>query len=255
MITSKTPVGEMINFLYKNDGFYKEKPLFKEITTLVDSIIIKSKENGVNEALKSSTDDLFKLRLEIINDTNLSQDIIDDLNILIQERIEFQFSHNTNYKALEFAFVSALDVYGKISLNRKDFSSEDFFNSIKNIPQLNYTNFISLLKSLPGKESKLILSYLNSSISLDYALIVSELVFDDKLNLKKSEIDNLISILKNSIEDYAVFSYRFGFWSPSDEDESQWIRNIKIRIGLFESTQKSNTETFTSTDFHKMFVA
>lgn len=256
MITTETPIGEVINFLYKNDSFYEEKPLFKEIRNLVDLIIIRSKKDGVAKTFKYLESDLFKLRLDILNESNLFQDIIGDLNNSIQERIKFQFKKTTNHKNLELAFVNSISIYGEISSNLIELLPEKSFNSFKHLPQLNYEDFTDLLRSLPGKESKLILSYLNSSISLDYALIVSELIFDDKLRLKKSEIENLILILKNSIEEYAVFSYRFGFWSPSNEDESQWIRNIKIRISLFESKFASdNDNNLSSNDINEMLVA
>ena len=255
MITTENPIGEMISFLYRKDDFNDEKTLIKDIRSLIDLIIIRTKKNGVNDTLKSLQDDLFKLRLEFINEPELFNEITNNLNNSIQDRINLQYNKTTTHKNLELAFVNSINIYNQISSNQFNLLAEDSFHLFKNIPKLDYKGFTNLIKSLPGKESKLILSYLDSSISLDYALIVSELIFDEKLKLKNTEIEKLILILKNSIEDYAVLSNIFGFWTPADEDETQWIRNIKIRISLFESKLSENQNDISSDDLKNMLVA
>ncbi|RFC54869.1 hypothetical protein [Brumimicrobium aurantiacum] len=253
MVTTKAPIGEVINFLYKNDGLYKDEPLLRKIRNLVDLIILRTEKDGVEKTLGSLEDDLFKLRLDIINESQLLQDITKNINDTIQDRVIGQFDKTTNQKKLELAFVKSLKIYGEITENILDKIPNNSFSSIKNFPQLNYKSFIDLLQSLPGKESQFIISYLKSSITLDFALIVAELIFDNKLKLKKSEVENLVLTLKNSIEEYAVFSNKFGLWNPSDDDESQWIRNIKIRISLFES--KNNSDNLSSDEISKILVA
>ena len=254
MITTEIPIGKALNYLYKNESFYKNEILIKQIRNLVDLILIRSKNMGVDETLKSLEDDLFKLRLEFISDPKLLNEIIQNLNDSIEERIKFQYSKTTNHQNLETAYVNSLHICKQISSNQFNLLSDESLNTFKNIPKLNYKSFIDLLNSFPGKDSKLIISYLNSSIALDFAFVTSELIFDDKLKLKKTEIEKLILILKNSIEDYALLSYQFGIWKPKDIDESQWIRNIKIRISLFESKQLSDNSV-SSNDIKNMLVA
>jgi len=253
MITTETPIGEIINFLYKSDNLNRDEYLFKKVRNLVDLIVLRVKEYGLKETLHFLEDDLFKLRIELINESEILQDITKNLNKNIQNRIKLQFDNKTNQETLELAFVTSIKIYGEIAENIIEKSSENTFTSIKHLSKLDYKDFIDLLKSLPGKESQFIISFIKSSIALDFAIIVSELIFGNKLKLRKSEIENLILILKNSIEEYAIFSYQFGFWEPSAEDESKWIRNIKIRISLFES--KSISNNYTSNDIKNMLVA
>ena len=115
MITTKSPVGEIINFLYKNDDAYKDESLLKEIRNLVDLIIIRADKDGINETLKSLEGDLFKLRFKIINEFQSFQNITENLNNSIQDRIRFQFNQSTNQKKLELAFVNSINIYGKIA--------------------------------------------------------------------------------------------------------------------------------------------
>lgn len=253
MITTKTPIGEIINFLYENNDIYKDDSLSKEISDLVDIISIRAKKDGVNKTLSYLEEDLFELRLAMFNETQIFEDITENINQRLQVRIESQFDNNTNHKRLEQAFVNSIDIYLKITENIIDEIPCSRLNSMKNLPQLNYDGFKDLLNSLPGKENQYIISYLRSSIALDFGLILSELIFANKLKIKGSEIENVVILLKNSIEDFAVYSHQFGLWKPADEDESQWMRNIKIRIALFESVSTSND--LTSKEIDKMLSA
>lgn len=253
MITTKTPIGEIINFLYENNDIHKDDSLSKDISDLIDLISIRAKKDGVKKTLSYLEEDLFELRLALFNDSQVFENITENINQRLLRRIESQFENKTSHKSLEQAFVNSIDIYLKITKNITDKINSSRLISMKNLPQLNYDGFIDLLNSLPGKENQYIISYLRSSIALDFGLILSELIFANKLKLKGSEIENLVILLKNSIEDFAVYSHQFGLWKPADEDESQWMRNIKIRIALFESVSTSND--LTSKEIDKMLSA
>ncbi|MCD8425735.1 hypothetical protein [Tenacibaculum dicentrarchi] len=244
MTTTKVPIGEIINFLYNNDDLFNIDFITRKVRNLIDLISVRVNKDGVVKTLESLENDLFNLRLEIIKESDLFNDLIENLNNTIEKRIESQFNDRTKHPELELAFVNSINIYREVSDSIIKGIKLDSINS--HIPNLSYSDYISILNSLPGRESKLISSSLKSSIALDFAFIVSELIFDDKLSLKKSEIENLILMLKNSTEDFAVYSNQFGFWKPSLEDESQWARNIKIRISLFNSQFISNTLTLDS---------
>ena len=94
------------------------------------------------------------------------------------------------------------------------------------------------------------LSFIDSSLALDYALLAAELLFDKKININKFEREKLRSLLKDATEDYALYAYQLGLWFPDENDESQWMRNIKIRISLWES--KFNSESFTTNNIKQI---
>lgn len=243
MIATKAPIGEIINYIHKNSDSYLENGLLKKIEALIDLIIIRTDKKGIDEALNSLQDNIFELKFEIINNTKLVRDTFKDLNDTIENRIKKQFNKTTKHKYLEQAYVNAINIYGQIAEAIIEKVSNTPFVAINNLPSYKYDHIVTFLKSLPGKESQFILSYIKSSIDLDYAFIVSELIFNNELKIKNAEIDNLCLLLKNSIEEFAVYSKAFNLWSPSDSDESQWIRNIKIRISAFESTLPSKNHS------------
>ncbi|MBL6448959.1 hypothetical protein JMN32_21795 [Fulvivirga sp. 29W222] len=253
MIATKAPIGEIINYIHKNPTPYGTENLFKKIESLMDLIVIRTKKKGVNKALDSLMDDLFKLRFEVIDNHELVGSVFEQLSDLIEDRIEKQYSKSTDHKDLEYAFVNAIDIYGKIASSIIEKVSNNPFVAINNLSSFEYGNIETLLKSLPGQDSQIILSYLKSSIVLDYSFIVSELIFDGELHINKTEISRLYSLLKNSIEEFAVYSNVFKLWSPDESDESQWMRNIKIRISVFEAIL--NTKHSSSDELKKVLAA
>ncbi len=253
MITTKAPIGEIINYVYKNPHSYKDRDLLKKIESLIDLIIIRTNKNGINSALESLLDDIFKLRFDIINDSELVTSIFEDLNSAIEDRIKQQFNKSTKHKELEQAFVNAINIYGQIASSIIAKISNKPFVAINNLSSYQYDDIVVLLNSLPGRESQFILSYIQSSITLDYSFVTSELVFDNELKLKNSEIEYLRSLLKNSIEEFAVYSNLFDLWTPDECDESQWMRNIKIRISTFESLFLR--DKLSSDDINKILAA
>lgn len=235
MITTEAPIGEVINFINKNDSLYEEKPWIKKVKNLLDLIVVRTKKSGVSEALAYLEDDLFEIRLLIMSEQGTFESISRDVKNSIRQRIRAQFTKTTHHQALELAFLNAIDIHGKIFTTSAQLVSENPNGGIEKLPQISYKDFTRLLKSLPGKEAEIMLSLLSTSLLLDYALLVAELIFDNKLKLKKSEVETLTATIKNAIEEYAVLANQLGTWSPSDEDESPWMRNIKIRIALQET--------------------
>lgn len=236
MIVTKAPVGEIITFLNKNSNIYREEEVVDKVEKLVDLITIRIKKYGITQALENLVDDIFELRFTVINNPELVGRIFTDLNYAIQDRIQNQFNRITRYEELELAFLNSIDIYGQMADSIIAKVSSEPFIAINKLSSFQYKDLVKFLESLPGRESHLISLYIRASINLDYALITAELIFDGQIKLKDAELKTLQSLIKDSIEDFAIYSKLFGLWEPNEEDESQWIRNIKIRISAVEST-------------------
>ena len=249
MFITKTPTSEIINYLYESADSNKDDNLFKLSRDLVDLLIARIQKEGVYKTLPEFKARLFELRIEIINQSQALQDIFKNLNDNINNRIELQFNQSTKYKNIEYAFVNSLHIYGEIATQILDSIPNDT-SAIKKPSQFTYEDFIYALKNSPDNTSELNLSFIDSSLDLDYALLAAELLFDQKININKPEREKLRSLLKDATEDYAVFAYQLGLWFPDDNDESQWMRNIKIRISLWES--KFNSESLTTNNIKQI---
>jgi hypothetical protein len=198
----------------------------------------------VNEASFSLFDQLFKLRLEILSNRQLVNRIFEGLDDLLTERIKQQFKSVTVFKDLEQSFINSINIYRQINLTIiGKFESNEFIlldDEIDN-SSMKFSTFKHLLSNYSfGREIPFLLTFLESSLMLDYAFIVTELVFDKELQMTDDEIKTLNQLLKNSIEDYAVGASFLGLWKPEEDDESQWMRNIKIRIASQEAKETND---------------
>lgn len=238
MIRTEIPIGEVINFLHENNDFQNIDHIKKRIDNIVDLITLRSNKIGLHETLVSVQDELFKLRFEIMSKSSVFVEIIKKTNHLVQEKLKHQINRDTNFKDLELAYIRSMDIYRIISKSIVSnlTNNDSSFSISENLPDLNYFEYIALLNNLPTKDAKRIVAYLQASITLDFALIATELVFDEELKLSKKNREELYLMLKNSTEEYAILSNQLGFWKPKEDDEAQWIRNIKIRISLLNST-------------------
>lgn len=250
MFTTETPIGELISYIHKNKNSNISSELISEVNNIVDLSTIRIEKYGLIETLDSLKGDLFNLRLLLLNNVELFKEIYEDISNTTKKWIAEQFDKDTKYYDLELAFVNTLNIYGKIAGGVFDDSPNKekellaFSATAHDIPNFNYESFTNLMKVVPGIDYELILNFLEHSLSLDFSLLISELVFDNTLKINKSNITGLTTLLKNSTEAYALSAFKLGIWKPQEEDESQWIRNIKIRISLEESIDNSNKMTF-----------
>ncbi len=136
---------------------------------------------------------------------------------------------------MEFAFVNTLNLSEKVSDTTLNKFEGDLLNTSRNLPNVDYAGFLKLLENLIlSKEFNTIKKFTDTSLVLDFCFIKADLIFENKLQLKDKEIKKLSAYLKNAIEAYGVISFVMGIWEP-EEDETPWIRNIKILISLNES--------------------
>jgi len=234
MITTKSPISELISFVSRNSISSPQNKLIKEIENLLDLVSIKVQKKGVYGAFEHLVDPIFKIRFGLSNEPEII-DRFHQISNHIQQRIKDQFENANNQKELEHAFINTLNIYGQIAdAFFSKVATEDINPSISILSKTSYNEYKSFINYyLIGDEHGR--QYLSSSLLLDYSMIVSDLVFEKKIKLNEDEISILTKQLKSSLETFAVYSYYFKIWAPNDKDESQWIRNIKIRISLFDS--------------------
>jgi|GEM_PF-4232951 len=254
MVNTKTPIGEIINYLYNNETVIEDKNLFNSIQNIIDLIVLRTSEKGVEQSFLSLKEEVFDIRIQIIRNPSLIEEISKNSSEVLKERIEDQFSQITKHTNLEFAFVNTLNLYEKISGTTLNKFEGDLLNASSNLPNVDYAGFFKLLESLiPSKEVDTIKKFTDASLALDFCFIVADLIFENKLQLKEKEIKKLSASLKNAIEAYGVISSVMGIWEPEEEDETPWIRNIKILISLNESHFISNQHSVD--DLKNMWVA
>ena len=91
-----------------------------------------------------------------------------------------------------------------------------------------------ILSLQPYKDLGNFIVWHEASINFDYALIVSEFLFNGDLQLESEQITQFESFLKKAIIDFGTYSIVTNFWHPDVNDELQLIRNIKIKAATKE---------------------
>lgn len=226
MLMLGTPLKEAAQRIRKNPASIEYGSLEKKISHLIQHVTAQVKKVGVVNAAILLQQELLSLRLDLFKSSEFIEVFKDEMGATIDDAIQDQFQNKPSFIDLERSYVLSLDICKQVSesISAKILSSTDF--KVDLMPDLADIN--ENLKSLPSRESHIAKSYIESSLTLEYGLIVSDLVFIKDLIISEHEIDSLTWLLKNSTELYAAHSIVLQMWLPSEDDESQWIRNIKI---------------------------
>jgi len=156
-------------------------------------------------------------------------EILHGLQNKIVDEIAQKYFRGNDYDGLGLLTSDALEVYYKIfsiwvKNNAADLSTKQF--PLEDMPT--WSGFKILLQHYPNNMlPNHLIEFLESSFDFDYALLLSEFVFRDKLKIDKPAIKELKTFLKKSLTSFGAYCVLSNFWQPEKSDESQMIRNIK----------------------------
>ncbi len=243
MFQSQSPIGEFILYVYKERAHVGNTHLKQRIENLIDLIKFRTLKKGFKYTSRSLQDELFEIRLELIDYLLYDPNLFSSIEERIAAEISRKYYFLDSNKELVTAVADSLEVYYKIYSKFSNEISEQI-NSIstiqkQDIPSLN--SFKNMLKLFPSKELEYYLLWLESSLIYDYYIITAELIFNDAFKPHKSDILELSSLIKKSIVDFGTYAVFLGFWKPEIDDEIQLIRNIKIKAAVLEIENKRSS--------------
>ena len=116
-------------------------------------------------------------------------------------------------------------------------------NKIKT-PFPTFSDYTTLLKTLPYPHHEIISEYVKSSLQVDYCLIVSALIFDNELSISEDERRQLVQLMSDKAELHAAYAYLLQYWQANEDTEKQWERNViivsrSLRSEYFPESTKS----------------
>ncbi len=235
MIQSQSPIGKFIFLAYEEPNFINNSSLREKVENLVDLIKIKTQTRGIEDASKSLQNELFEIRIECLNLLLEKPDLLVLYEKRILEEITNKFYVTGVHKKLGQTIADALEIYFKIFSHFSEIISNKIpANSLKinEIPSLNGLKNLHLLQ--PSKDVENYITWLEASLNFDYALIVSDLIFKNRIHIKQHQVQQLELLIKKSIVDFGSYSIVTNLWHPDLEDESQLMRNIKIKAAIVE---------------------
>lgn len=252
-------IGEIIVREYNNDSPDEnifDSKLLDRIENLIDIILSRAVSKGLEYTAHSVFDELFEIRMMILNNSDYKDMFFSEIDDLIMEDVSSKLEDSKPPSKIERAYIISMELYHKIinpiisqikGLTEED--NNEFENVISEIPS--YASYLETIEILPipNEGKNLIKNYQNSSLLFDFYSLVFNLSENYPLVIKDKS--KFCTSLYDSIEDFAYYAALLGVWNIDDDDETSLVRNIKIRLSIFELLNSNNTDKGESIDNFK----
>lgn len=234
MVSSFSPIGKFILLSYQSPGVLEaDSNLQNKLDDLVAILIYKVQEKGIEFAQKSLEEQLFSFRFEILEYLVKHPDILEEFENTIIDQIGNKYFTKGKFKALGNTVSDTLEVYlsmfEKITSQIKSNlpSIEPITDNLKQELAINSLRHIYTLQPTP--ELFILIEWFTASVRYDFYLIAAEFIILKKITVPEEQIKILSNSIKQAIIDFGTYTTLSGIWQPNVEDESQLIRNIKIK--------------------------
>jgi hypothetical protein len=236
MVQIESIIGKFITLSYREPELLDNHPLRIRLENFIDLLVGKIDTKGIESLNLLIQDELFRLRLEVIDFLRMNEDIRHIFECKILEEINNKYFIKGVHQKLAAIYSDTLEIYFRIFEN---FSSEvDLNASAKQLDSENLPTFSglkNLYKLQPTPEFACWLRWAESSLNYEYYLIIAELVFHELVKIDTKEAFQLQKEIRVSLEDFAAYSSISGLWRPLKGEESPLLRNIKIKIAHYRS--------------------
>jgi hypothetical protein len=233
MLQSSVPFSEFVLSTYQGKIDLPNRQLEEKVRDVIDLVKYRSRKEGVEEACRSLKDDLFDLMMEIYKLSDKA--IIDKTDQYVITELNQQRKHQSIYHQLQHTYINNVELY--LDMVRKLKPSivhhQSELSSLSS--SISYHDLRTILVSLfPNAHTDNELQLLDAVLAFDFSLIATNLVMREELMLDDEEIHSLEQLLNSSLENVGVYMALLHLWQPSDDQEGQLYRNIKIRLAAHE---------------------
>jgi hypothetical protein len=183
-------------------------------------------------------DELLSIRHEILIQGKKE---VENLPNLIADEIIDHYKNSKNSKLSEVVYQTLSIYLQMLPPSAKGIGSTD----IKEIPTLHGLEL--LCNMYQNLDLHNLLHWYKYSLSYECYLLMADIVLQSKVEMNKTNLDNLTSALKTSFINFASYSHIVGTWKINQDEENQLLRNIKIKTATIEmSLGKYKVHTFES---------
>ena len=249
------PVVDYVMSIYQStDKLNVDTALSEKVENLIDIIKIRVNTKGVRYTCSSLRDEMWDLRWELLS----QQKNLDEIFTLIHEVTTENISMASYLQtSIEKTKADCLVLYAKVvtpisDTVKKDastFSTQDFITG-KNL----YGSLKLLASTTPSTEIKTPLSWIENSLDFECCLVLCALISSEDLNVDAAIKSDIEQNLKTSIVNFGFYSALMQVWHPKEEDETAYVRNVKILLADYELSN-NNCGTYLRGDFEKAFAA
>ncbi len=207
----------------------------QSIPKIVSLYQYSKKDKELNDGFKNfiekiKTFALFQNSIELCNNEVLQSELM-LLRLHLATNTNVIFSDTKKDKNKEIPF----EVYSNIN---KDF--------------LDNNNIESFLVQLRNNKD-FFKKWVNLGIKLELAFIVSDLYKKLDIDITPKDFEVLNAYITNNVEDFAALASFLSIWEAKNNDERQFIRNIKIKSAIFASENKQ-TKSITLSELSNLIL-
>ncbi len=234
MLQTTTPIGKVIFLSYQASGGLKDDGVLQNnLEQLIVVLKHHVSKKGLEEAQVVIEDQLFSLRFDILEYLLKHPDFLEKMENSIVDEIGAKYFSKGKYKELNRTVSDTLEVY-LLMFGKMTEGIAGNISALSPVPEnIKKELTLSMLRHAyflqPNPELKNVIEWFSASVKYDFYLIVAELLLSGELLLEEEEVYSLIRLLKKSIVDFGTYTVLSGIWVPMPEDETQLIRNIKIK--------------------------
>lgn len=232
--SSYSPVGKFI-FLTSHDPNVLADDT--ALSTSLSALIFKIKDciakNGLVAAQQKTEDDLFSIRFDILEFFKTNPGILKSFEAGIVSEIGKKYFTPGVFKELGKVVSDTLGVYLSMFSNL-DATTAGNIGDVAAIPlhvrtglSINMLRHVNLLQ--PNPELATVIEWFSASLKYDFYLLAADFIINNEIIVDAADTQLLPSLLRRSIIDFGAYTVLSGLWQPAEDDENQYVRNIKIK--------------------------
>ncbi|HFA48942.1 MAG TPA: hypothetical protein ENJ95_07995 [Bacteroidetes bacterium] len=235
MLATREPLGRFIVLAHNEKGIITKSSIEQEIDDLVDIIKVRVQSKKLKAVAESLYERIFEIRFDVIEwsaNQNISvSDYLHKINHEIANKL--QLAH---YSDLAKEAATVLDVHEKIFSPIAEKLTLDNFGQLLDELNNNKPTYetIKLLSIHPAPQIQYLKKWLDTSLDIEFGLILSDLILTGQIEFSKKRINELILFLKDTINRYGAYSIFTGFWQPCSDDVSNLTNKMQILAATIE---------------------
>lgn len=237
MLVAQKPISSVV---YANLSKHIElqQSLEDKVKTLVDLLTIRLKNNTIEQTAISLFEQMFSLRIHIMDWLAESDETTTDhLNeIAAQTSSNLQLApYSKLHKAISKSLMAYSDIVSPMFKNVPNSFREIASQKPVDI-NISYDMF-KALAAQPSPKIRFMKNWADASLSFEIALLLADLVTSGMVKMPKKRIETeLIDFIYSSIERFGAAAIFLNFWEFKDEDYNVPIKNnMRILAGMHKA--------------------
>ena len=107
-------------------------------------------------------------------------------------------------------------------VNSSEFSSDKFTSNLAQLPDITYSQFLSSLAfaNLDEETTQKIVDWTNSSLQIEFVLVATDIISDEKLNISDKTINELAFLVADAAQEYSALATELGILKSHSRRQS-----------------------------------